>query len=963
MKRWNFNRKRLLHALRAAALALFLLAAAQKANAQVSPPFQVSGSTVTTSAGTYGNGAGLYEPGASYTSVTIGSGTTINATVPYGPDGTIVSTSTASFSNAGNLSVTASGNYQATVLLDQGALSLNATNSGSISANEPGGNVHETVLLNSTSGNLGFTNSGSLYGVNSNLSNVLSVQSVSGNISITNSHGGTITTGSAGYAVGASTSAAGTIILTNAGTLTTNGINSTAVRLQTDAGSLTATNYGIISATGEGMRAESNSTGAVTVTNSGNITSVSEGLDLDSFTGLITATNTGTITSTTATAIETDSNGVASVTNSGTLNGSYTGIYEEAGASATILNSGTVNGGSNSGLYAGGDTISVTNTRTGTVTNSGSGIYAEEYGAGTITVLNQGSITASTYGIQVRPVSGSLVTVTNSGLINVSGTGIVLYGVGSVIDSGSITGGVAAISVPSGSSVTLRGNAAITGTIIGGPTPSSTSTLAFNLGIPAADLAAARAQLDSEVAAYAAQNGGSYMFVIDGRTFNISNFLYNGGITDDLIAAINRLYARTPGYHSLGSTLDNLNTNTAQGAALSSALGRVPDAGLPSALAELSPKDLQVFRNVANDNNTFNRSQIDNHLANLRDGLTGFDSSALTVQDSSMDPTLSQVNSHLLAYNPASTPGLLSDSETMFDGMDPKDMKSCRVNTMPTDRWSSFIAGNVILADLSSNTLPDANYTTGTVTAGLDYRLDDHFTIGALVAFAHTDVDLDNRGSSATVDSYTPGIYASYVDGGWYGNAMGSYVRNAYTDDRIVDIPGIAGDNHGGTSGNQGTFNTTGGYEFQKGGFKFGPVVSLEYVHLAIQSLEEQGPASLNINSQDEDSLRSLIGFEGRFEANTNSPFGRLTLTPHFSASWQHEYMDGSRGITSQFSSAGGGSFSVETDSPERDAAFIDVGLDAKVSKNVTVFIDYETQVGQDNFFAQSAQGGVKIGF
>jgi len=140
-------------------------------------------------------------------------------------------------------------------------------------------------------------------------------------------------------------------------------------------------------------------------------------------------------------------------------------------------------------------------------------------------------------------------------------------------------------------------------------------------------------------------------------------------------------------------------------------------------------------------------------------------------------------------------------------------------------------------------------------------------------------------------------------------------------------------------------------------------VASLEYVHLSIQSMQEDGPTSLDIDRQDQDSLRSLVGFEGRFVANIHTPAGPMILTPHLSASWQHEYMDDSQGITSQFTGAGGGSFVVQTDNPERDSAFIDVGLDATVSKNVTVFVDYATQVGQQDFFAQSAQGGVRIGF
>ncbi len=102
---------------------------------------------------------------------------------------------------------------------------------------------------------------------------------------------------------------------------------------------------------------------------------------------------------------------------------------------------------------------------------------------------------------------------------------------------------------------------------------------------------------------------------------------------------------------------------------------------------------------------------------------------------------------------------------------------------------------------------------------------------------------------------------------------------------------------------------------------------------------------------------------EGRFNANVATPIGPVSLTPHVSLSWQYEYLDSSRGIDAQFIGTGSGSFVTTTDNPDRDAAFIDAGLDATVCKNVTVFVDYETQAGQSNYFAQSAQGGVKSGF
>jgi outer membrane autotransporter protein len=88
-----------------------------------------------------------------------------------------------------------------------------------------------------------------------------------------------------------------------------------------------------------------------------------------------------------------------------------------------------------------------------------------------------------------------------------------------------------------------------------------------------------------------------------------------------------------------------------------------------------------------------------------------------------------------------------------------------------------------------------------------------------------------------------------------------------------------------------------------------------------------------------------------------------MNFTPHLDASYQHEFLDQSRGITSQFSAASLGSFSVRTANPSRESALADVGLDADINRSLTLFSDYEVQAGQSNYFGQSVQGGVRIGF
>ncbi len=812
------------------------------------------------------------------------------------------------------------GNFQTTYVTVIDATTASFVNQGNLSLNTTSATYQATVGLNQGATAVAVTNSGSIVSNGTgtlNVSTALAVVSTSGNIAIDN--GGLLSASGPNVVNTLSAqSTSGNILITNeqAGQITSGNSGFDVYAMTAGAGTIAITNNGVLNASQHGIVAQGD-TGSLAITNNGTI-------------------NAGT------------GDGIMGTTNSGPI---------------TIANNGAIAGtNSNYGIFASNSlpnsaAISVTNA--GQISGVSNGIGAYQTGTTPLTITNSGSITSSSSGIYGSSQGAApSFNVFNTGSIVSSTSGIYLFSPATVYNTGSIAAPTA-ISVPDGSFVTLAGQSAIIGTISGGATSLSTSQLTFALSVPADHLHAAETQLNADIATYQGQSGGNLTFTINGASFDISNF------DPAIIDALQPLYRSVPGFQSLGTVLDNLDPNNPQAAAILTALGNVPDASVAAALAELSPGELAIFRNVAFDNNTFNVSQLNNHLANLRDNLTGFDSSALSIRDSSLDPSLSQIHSRLLAFSPTPTPGLMSDSaDAIFGGVDMKDIKSVAVNTMPTDRWSTFIAGSVILANLSNNTnLQDSNYTTGGVTAGVDYRLDEHFTVGALFAYAHTDADLDNRGSSATVDTYSPGLYASYVDGGWYGNGMATYGRNAYTDDRRIDIPGISGTNHGGTSGNQGTTSLTGGYEFHKNAFKFGPVASVQYVHLSIDSLQEQGPTALTINSQDQDSFRSLLGFEGRYAAFVSTPLGHLSLVPHVSASWQHEYLDNSSGITSQFNGAGGGSFVTQTNSPERDSAFVDVGLDVTISKNITVFVDYETQVGQDNFFAQSAQGGVRIGF
>jgi uncharacterized protein YhjY with autotransporter beta-barrel domain len=393
---------------------------------------------------------------------------------------------------------------------------------------------------------------------------------------------------------------------------------------------------------------------------------------------------------------------------------------------------------------------------------------------------------------------------------------------------------------------------------------------------------------------------------------------------------------------------------------------------LAGAFDQLTTLNFAHFTSSTAFNNTsFFIRQFDNYLAGHRaaDGTFvgsngGIDYSGLTVNDPNVDSALQMIHSRLLTWNPAPSTGLVSDAaDPILGGVDMKDSKMMTAPE-PANPWNVFISGNVVLAQDFSDAqsgLAHDDATTGSVQVGADYRITPHWLVGALFGYGHTDATLDTLGSTASVDTYSPGVYASYSNGGWYANALASYGFADYDQDRNVAIGGFNGTAHSSPSGDQIVGNLDGGYDFHRGHWTFGPTLGVQYVHLDVDGFTETGlpGADLTVNQDESDSLRSELG--GRVSYAIQD--GEMMFTPHLNASWQHEFLDQSRGITSQFDSIGTGSFVVRTDNPSRDSALVDVGLDAQVNRAITVFTDYTVQAGQSNYFGQSVQAGVKIGF
>jgi len=635
------------------------------------------------------------------------------------------------------------------------------------------------------------------------------------------------------------------------------------------------------------------------------------------------------------------------VTNNGTLDSTLT--VTAGGAFAGTIQDGGTN---KTGIAISGGTMVLTGANT---YSGGTTITASTLQVGSATALGTGSVTNS----------GTLETVGAQHVINVGGSytqnagGKLVLNLNAVPDP--VTGLNAANDV-----LNVTGTATLNGTLSvdfkflpkKGQTFEVVETGAGINGTPGANFSAPIVS-PAGYTVTTSESGNSDDFFVTVLTTNLQLTTIPG-------------ISLTPNQTNLALYLANPNLATSDPAlfnAFQTIIGN-PQA-VEAALDQLSPEKFGNFtRSNVFNNVTFSTQLFDSYFESQRSPQGNFmagngqiDSSGLTALDPSMDPCLAQVSSRLLAWSPAPLGhGMLSDTgDPVLGGIDMNEMTPM---TGPDKgyNYNVFVLGNVVLAqNFSQPGVAHADTTTGAVQVGIDYKITPHLRVGATFGYGHTDADLDNIGSKAAVDSYAPGAYVSFADNGWYANALGSYGFDSFSEDRHVSFGGLTGIAHGAPNGDQIVGNLDGGYDFHVKKWTFGPLAGIQYTHLDVDSFTENGaaPVNLQVNKQETDSLRSRLGGHLSYDFHA----GKVVLTPHLDASWQHEFMDQSRGITSQFTSVGAGSFTINTPNPSRESALIDCGLNADLNGQISLFLDYLVQAGQSNYFGQSVQGGAKVGF
>ncbi|HET7844589.1 MAG TPA: autotransporter domain-containing protein, partial [Xanthomonadales bacterium] len=358
---------------------------------------------------------------------------------------------------------------------------------------------------------------------------------------------------------------------------------------------------------------------------------------------------------------------------------------------------------------------------------------------------------------------------------------------------------------------------------------------------------------------------------------------------------------------------------------------------------------------------TTTAAQFDNlkaRLAALRSGSRGMDIGGLALAGGNGAMPLSFLPSNLLMQDDTG-----SGSDEAGAGF---------------SRWGFFATGTIGRGNQDAvESSPGFDFDTYGLTAGVDYRVNDDFVIGAALGYNNNDTQIDGDQGGLDTKGWNLSGYGSWYHDAWYLDGVLTWGNNDYDVTRRIryTIAGLAG---GSTTvdqvataspgSDQLAFALSVGRDFNRGAWSFGPYARATYTSLDFDGYTERlsdpdgpgGGLAVVVDSRELTSLEGVVG--GKATYTSSRSWG--ILMPYVQVEWLHEFEDDIENLVSRFANDPTGTAIVVPGEPiDQDYFNLGLGLSAVFANGRSGFIYYEHRAGQENFSQDSLAIGVRIEF
>ena len=266
----------------------------------------------------------------------------------------------------------------------------------------------------------------------------------------------------------------------------------------------------------------------------------------------------------------------------------------------------------------------------------------------------------------------------------------------------------------------------------------------------------------------------------------------------------------------------------------------------------------------------------------------------------------------------------------------------------PANRASDYTYWATVLGTWghsdSNGNAASARRDLGGVVSGIDKKF-GAWRLGMAGGYTTSDVHVDDRQSSAKIESYRIAGYAATSLGPLNARGGVAFAWHEIDANRTVDFPGfydqLSADYHGTTAQVFGEL----GYGFDWAGLALEPFVGVAWVDLHTHGFNELGgAAALNGASESQDETYSTLGLR---LARTIMLPRDMTLTPRATVAWQHAFDSGASTTALAFANTGAG-FTVAGLPIAQDSALIEAGVDWALNSHASLGIAYTGKLAAD---------------
>ncbi|MFT4582604.1 MAG: outer membrane lipase/esterase [Gammaproteobacteria bacterium] len=260
------------------------------------------------------------------------------------------------------------------------------------------------------------------------------------------------------------------------------------------------------------------------------------------------------------------------------------------------------------------------------------------------------------------------------------------------------------------------------------------------------------------------------------------------------------------------------------------------------------------------------------------------------------------------------------------------------------------------------------------VTGGIDYAFFDKFIFGLAFGYKNSEADIDANGGEFETGSTSYFAYWSFLPNEhWYVDAMAGYTDNDHDQERNISYSVAAVGAAGATTvsktaladtdSDEISVSVAAGYNYFLNNWVLSPYARVEYADIGIhgftESMAQTAAAGSGLALQIDDQDFESLTLSGGFAASTQwgqSYFPRVTVE------YVHEFKNDNQPINARFvDDTSRTTFSLLTDSPDRNYFNIGAAMTAVINDTSTGFVRYQGLFGYRDLDVHAFEVGVRL--